>query len=120
MANTDRVRSTRQGRSSTQTARARKGKKRWTVMVYMAAGKDEQTERAAISDIKEMEAADTTNVNVVVLLDRDWPVLPQIYRIVNGISVPICPEELVDEAYCLSSTQTRKRGSRDRGPEQHG
>lgn len=77
-------------------------------MVYMAAGKDEQTERAAISDIKEMEAADTTNVNVVVLLDRDWPVLPQIYRIVNGISVPICPEELVDEAYCLSSTQTRK------------
>ena len=83
-------------------------KKTWTVMVYMAAGKDLQTELAAISDIKEMEAADTTNVNVVVLLDRDWPVLPQIYRIVNGMSVPICPKDLADEAYSLASTQTRK------------
>ena len=93
---------------TSQSADAAK-KKAWTVMVYMAASKDDQTEKAAIADIKEMEAADTANVNVVVLLDREWPELPQLYRIVNGMSVPICPGKLADEAFSHSLVQTRKQ-----------
>jgi hypothetical protein len=63
--------------------------KGWTVMVYMAAAQNEQTELAAIEDIKELEKIDTEDkVNVVVQIDRAWPGYPQRYCIEQGHSEP--------------------------------
>lgn len=63
--------------------------KPWTVMVYMAASQDEQTEAAAIRDLKELEKIGTTkNVNVVVQVDRMWPGYSERYRVWKGGSEP--------------------------------
>jgi Clostripain family len=65
-------------------------KKNWTVLVYMAAAKDEQTEQAAVRDIRELEEIGTTKaMNVVVQLDRGWPGYPERYRIHQGSSEPL-------------------------------
>ena len=65
-------------------------KKNWTVLVYMAAAKDEHTEQAAVRDIRELEEIGTTKaMNVVVQLDRGWPGYPERYRIHRGSSEPL-------------------------------
>ena len=61
--------------------------KRWTVMLYMAASKDEQTEQAAIRDIRELERVGSTkDVNVLVQIDRRWPGYAERYYVERGIS----------------------------------
>jgi Clostripain family len=61
--------------------------KDWTVMLYMAASKDEQTERAAIRDLRELERVGTTDhVNVLVQIDRQWPGYAERYRVREGHS----------------------------------
>jgi hypothetical protein len=68
---------------------------RWTVMLYMAATVDDQpvepTEQAAINDLKELEKVGTTpgegpGVNVVVHIQRRWPLLAQRYCVRQGFS----------------------------------
>jgi hypothetical protein len=68
--------------------KAKKAKKaKWTVMLYMAASKDEQTEQAAIRDIKELEKVTATkDLNVLVQIDRRWPGYAERYVVENGIS----------------------------------
>jgi hypothetical protein len=63
-------------------------KAKWTVMVYMAAVRDDQqTERAAIRDLREMErVGSTASVRIVVQLDRDWPGTPERYVVYKGVS----------------------------------
>jgi hypothetical protein len=59
--------------------------KPWTVMLYMAASKDEQTEAAAIRDIEELEKVGTTDkLNVVVQIDRKWPGYSERYLVRKG------------------------------------
>jgi len=83
--------SSRRARTSQSGGRA--DKKPWTIMVYMAAAKDGETEKAAIEDIKdEMEKADTSQVNVIVQLHRPWPKSPQLFRVANGGSHQIVPD----------------------------
>ena len=58
---------------------------KWTVMVYMAASKDDQTEDAAIRDLREMEKVGSSkDVAVVVQIDRDWPGHPERYVVEKG------------------------------------
>jgi Clostripain family len=67
--------------------------KKWTVMVYMAAGVNAQTEEAALRDIEELQKVGTTDsMNVLVEIDRRWPGFPQLYRIWKDRS-----EQLLDE-----------------------
>ena len=62
-------------------------KTKWTVMVYMAASKDDQTEGAAIRDLREMEKVGSSeDTAVVVQLDRDWPGHPERYLVEKGRS----------------------------------
>ena len=83
--------SSRRARTSQSGGRAHN--KPWTIMVYMAAAKDAETEKAAIEDIKdEMEKADTSQVNVIVQLHRPWPKAPQLFRVANGGSHQIVPD----------------------------
>jgi hypothetical protein len=80
-------------RRKPKPASKRSGNKKWTVMLYMVAGQDQQTELAAIRDIKELEQVGSTdNVDVVVQIDRGWPGYPQRYRVWKGRS-----EELFDD-----------------------
>jgi len=69
---------------------AKKAKKaKWTVMLYMAASKDEQTEQAAIRDIRELERGspkETKDLNVLVQIDRRWPGYAERYRVEEGYS----------------------------------
>ena len=59
--------------------------KPWTVMLYMAASKDEKTEAAAIRDLEELQKVGTTaNANVIVQIDRKWPGYSERYRIRKG------------------------------------
>ncbi len=71
--------------------------KKWTVMLYMATTVDssrdgaaptsraDQTERAAIRDLLELEKVGTTaRVNVVVQIDRPWPGYAERYCIKKG------------------------------------
>jgi hypothetical protein len=63
----------------------RAGQKPWTVMLYMAASKDEQTEAAAIRDLEELEKIGTTKeVNVLVQIDRKWPGYSERYVVRKG------------------------------------
>jgi hypothetical protein len=63
--------------------------KPWTVMLYMAAAINDQTEQAAVRDIEELQSVDTKDaVNVVVQIERAWPGYPQRYQIVQGRSEP--------------------------------
>jgi Clostripain family len=63
-------------------------RKQWTVMVYMAAGKEDgETERAAIRDLREMEKVGSTgDVDVVVQLDRGWPGYAERYHVERNVS----------------------------------
>ena len=67
---------------------ARQRSQQWTVMVYMAAAKeDTETERAAIRDLREMEKVGSTDdVHVVVQLDRGWPGYPERYYVEKDVS----------------------------------
>jgi hypothetical protein len=60
--------------------------KQWTVMLYMAAAKDERTERAAMNDIKELEKVDIddSKLNVLIQIDRQWPGYAERFRIEKG------------------------------------
>ena len=60
----------------------------WTVMVYMAANRDDaETERAAIRDLRELQRVGSTEaVKVVVQLDRTWPGIPERYVVREGVS----------------------------------
>jgi len=59
-------------------------KAQWTVMVYMAAGKDAELDNHAITDLMEMERAHVgDHINVVAQIDRFWPSKPQRYRILE-------------------------------------
>jgi hypothetical protein len=61
--------------------------KPWTVMLYMAASRDEQTEAAAIRDLKELEKIGTTDqCNVIVQIDRRWPGYSERYCVRKGSS----------------------------------
>ena len=75
-------------RRATRQRTSSNPKAEWTVMVYMAAVRDDQqTERAAIRDLREMErVGSTANVRVVVQLDRDWPGTPERYVVYKGVS----------------------------------
>jgi len=56
----------------------------WTVMIYMAASKEDQgiTEAAAVRDLRELEQVGTSpQVSVVVQIDRLWPGTAERYRI---------------------------------------
>jgi hypothetical protein len=57
----------------------------WTVMVYMAAQLDAETEAAAVRDLREMEQARLKrNVRVFIQINRPWPSFPQIYKLGKG------------------------------------
>lgn len=86
-------------------------KKAWTVMVYMAAAKDDQTEKAAIIDVEEMQKADTSNVNVVVQVDRQWPPSAQRYRVANGVSQQIFPTTAEQRAKLEGAGREMNTGS---------
>jgi hypothetical protein len=60
--------------------------KKWTVMVYMAAGQSHELDTVAVRDLKEMERGIRGNddVNVVVQINRHWPASVQRYRIKGG------------------------------------
>ena len=61
--------------------------KPWTVMLYMAASRDEQTEAAAIRDLKELEKIGATDqCNVIVQIDRRWPGYSERYCVRKGVS----------------------------------
>ena len=61
--------------------------KKWTVMIYMAAGDNLDLDGHAVRDLREMERADIgTDVNVVVQIKRAWPTKPQQYTISTGAS----------------------------------
>ena len=77
-------------KNSKRKKEPRPPQKDWTVMVYMAAAKDVQTEQSAIRDIKELQKVGTTSrVNVIVQIDRQWPGYPERYGIHKGRSEPI-------------------------------
>ena len=56
----------------------------WTVMVYMAAGNSSELDAVAVKDLKEMERGVNKNVHVAVQINRDWPAVPQLYKIRPG------------------------------------
>ena len=57
-------------------------RKKWTVMIYMAAARDEETERAALADLRELERVGSSkDVEIVVQLHRLWPRQPQRFRV---------------------------------------
>lgn len=56
-------------------------KKKWTLLMYMAASHDHKLEAAAIRDLRELERVPGDDkVNVLVFVDRAWPG-SQVYRI---------------------------------------
>src|SRR5262245_54153792 len=60
---------------------------KWTVMLYMAASKDEHTEQAAIRDIRELEKVGSSeHLNVLVQIDRQWPGYAERYYVERGKS----------------------------------
>jgi len=78
----------------------------WTVMVFMAASRDDQgvTEAAAVRDLRELELVGTTpEVSVVVQLDRQWPGGAERYRIRRRGSEPI-PFEMTDRTPARTSS----------------
>src|SRR5437867_2751177 len=80
------VRVRRDGDNEAQMAKKAKTAK-WTVMLYMAASKDEQTEQAAIRDIRELERVGSTkDLNVLVQIDRRWPGYAERYCVEKGYS----------------------------------
>jgi len=54
----------------------------WTVMLYMAASKDEQTESAAILNAQQLqEYGARDGLNLLVQIDRRWPGYAERYRL---------------------------------------
>lgn len=78
-------------RRKPRPAKKAKPDREWTVMMYMAAATDDQTERAAIRDIKELQrvGSKSKKVSVLVQIDRKWPGYPQRYRVEPGVSLPL-------------------------------
>ena len=77
----------------TGTHSEKKEQPEWTVMLYMAALVDdepqraEETERAAIRDIEELESVGSTaRVNVILQIDRRWPGYAERYYVRKGVS----------------------------------
>jgi hypothetical protein len=58
-------------------------RKRWTVLLYMAAAQDQRTEQAAMDDIKELEKVeiDDSKLNVLLQIDRQWPGYAERFRV---------------------------------------
>jgi Clostripain family len=65
-----------------------RGKRKWTVMVYMAAENTTELDAVAIADLREMEqgVTDDTPAHVVVQINRAWPAAPQRYEITHDKS----------------------------------
>jgi hypothetical protein len=63
-------------------------RKPWTVMLYMAASKNEKTEQAAIRDLRELEkvGTDDSTLNVLVQIDRNWPGYAERYCVRKSFS----------------------------------
>ena len=61
----------------------RKDRRKWTVMVYMAADKNAELDAVAVQDLREMEsgANDNDSAHVVVQINRAWPDSFQRYEI---------------------------------------
>ena len=77
----------RRGPPRKQEKQSQTQPKPWTVMLYMAASRDEQTEAAAIRDLKELEKIGTTRTcNVIVQIDRRWPGYSERYCVRKGVS----------------------------------
>ncbi len=84
----------------------------WTVMVFMAASRDDQgvTEAAAVRDLRELELVGTTpEVSVVVQLDRQWPGGAERYRIHRDGSEPIRIQD--DRSDTGADEQRRQTGT---------
>jgi hypothetical protein len=79
-------------KKSSKTKKAKSAgekRKKWTVLVYMAASKDEETESAAIRDIKELQEVGTNDdINVAIQIDRRWPGYPERYVVGPNLSKP--------------------------------
>ena len=56
-------------------------RRKWTVMVYMAADKDGELDAVAVQDLREMERGANKNVHLVVQINRAWPDSFQRYEI---------------------------------------
>jgi len=66
--------------------------KTWTVMLFMVASKDEQTESAAIRNIKQLqEVGGRQGLNLLVQIDRRWPGYPERYHVRKDHVAEICP-----------------------------
>jgi Clostripain family len=62
--------------------KASKRSRKWTVLVYMAAGDSVALDANAVRDLQEMERATIDDdVAVVVQINRAWPKQPQRYRV---------------------------------------
>ena len=55
--------------------------RKWTVMVYMAAGNDSRLDAVAVQDLREMERGANSNVHIAVQINRAWPDTPQRYEV---------------------------------------
>jgi hypothetical protein len=66
-------------------------KARWTVMLYMVASKDEQTESAAIRNVRQLqEFGARDDLNLLVQIDRRWPGYPERYRVTQDHAADVC------------------------------
>src|SRR5262249_39831131 len=64
----------------------------WTVMLFMAASKDEQTESVAIRQIKQLqEFGAKDDLNLLIQIDRRWPGYAERYRITKDHHAELCP-----------------------------
>jgi hypothetical protein len=60
--------------------------RRWTVMVYMAAGDSPDLDAVAVQDLREMERGVNEHAHVVAQINRAWPDAPQRYLIEKTLS----------------------------------
>ena len=66
-------------------------KRKWTVMVYMAAGDSSELDSVAVTDLREMEKGANVHTHVVVQINRAWPPLPQRYEITPDTATFVGP-----------------------------
>jgi hypothetical protein len=60
-------------------------------MLYMVASKDEQTESAAIRNVRQLqEFGARDGLNLLVQIDRRWPGYPERYRVTKDHQVNVC------------------------------
>ena len=65
-----------------------RGRRNWTVMVYMAADKNAELDAVAVQDLREMESGANDNAYVVVQINRAWPDSFQRYEIMPSSKDP--------------------------------